>query len=103
MGGDSSKSRDMYAAELMDKYFKGYKPFKQDNNKLLQTNKNAKNSLRQQISKSEMLDTIVHYDDEIFINTNDKIPTIDKKFIDDLYLIDDELIQEDSEIFISAK
>ena len=45
MGGDSSKSRDMYAAELMDKYFKGYKPFKQDNNKLLQTNKNAKNSL----------------------------------------------------------
>ncbi len=96
MGGETSKARDMYAAKLMDKYLQTFdstitsKP----------SNKQAKKSLMQQVSKSEMIESVVCYDEEIKIGDPKKSAKAYQKYIDDLYKNDDELVKEIDEIEI---
>lgn len=95
MGEKSAKSRDLYAAQLMNKYFKDYQIMDQQNLK------NAKNSLLAQINKNEILDQIIMEDEAIFVeNTNEK-PKI-AKLLDELYESDNEDIQEENAILVPA-
>ncbi len=94
MGGENAKSRDMYAAQLMDKYFKDY-PITNKTQNL----KNAKNSLFAQIDKKEILDQIVIEDEAIFIeNTKGKQKM--NALLDKLYENDEEDITEEESIHI---
>lgn len=97
MGGESAKARDIYAAQLMNKYFKEY-PITNEK----QTLKHAKNSLLAQINKKEILDQIVIEDESIFIeDTNEKpkiSPLLDKLYEDE----DEEDMKEEESILIPA-
>ncbi len=84
----------MYAAQLMDKYFKDY-PITNKTQNL----KNAKNSLFAQIDKKEILDQIVIEDEAIFIeNTKGKQKM--NALLDKLYENDEEDITEEESIHI---
>ena len=95
MGGDSARARDLYAGQLMDKYFKEHT--------ITATvqkaqNKSAKKSLLAQVGKSEMLDEIVYADDEVLIPKEDF-----KAMLDDLYKDDEEMLESEEEILVSPK
>ncbi len=88
MGGESAKARDLYAGQLMDKYFDNYKISAQKDKELL-----SKKSLTAQISKSEMLEEVVHADNEIVISNFNKM-------LDALYKDNDECLLSEDEIMV---
>lgn len=94
MGGENAKSRDMYAAQLMDKYFKDY-PITNKTQNL----KNAKNSLFAQIDKKEILDQVVIEDESVFIENTKGKPKM-SALLDKLYETDEEDIIEEESIRI---
>lgn len=98
MGGDTAKARDMYAAQLMNKYFKDY----QITNKIKNL-KGAKSSLLAQIDKKEILDQILIEDDSIFIeNTKNNSKPKMSELLDKLYENNEEDIKEEASIHIPA-
>ena len=91
MGGDSAKSRDLYAGQLMDQYFDNYKISAQKPKNLL-----CKKSLTEQIGKSEMLEEVIQADNEIVISNFNKM-------LDDLYKDNDECLLSEDEIIVHPK
>ncbi len=91
MGGDNAKARDLYAGQLMDKYFDNYKISAQKPKDLLR-----KKSLTAQISKSEMLEDVIQSDNEIVISNFNKM-------LDDLYKDNDECLLSEEEIIVHPK
>ena len=80
MGRETARSRDIYAGQLMDRYFAEHTIASQ-----ITKSKTAKKSLMAQVSKSEMLDEVVHADEEIFISKENF-----NAMLDDLYKDDEE-------------
>lgn len=98
MGGETAKARDIYAAQLMNKYFKDY-PITSEK----QTLKHAKNSLLAQINKKEILDQIIIEDDSIFIeNTKETTKPKISSLLDKFYENGEEDMNEEDEILIPA-
>ena len=97
MGESSGKIRDRYAAKLMNQYLGEYKIYAAKSSK-----DSKKLSLLAQVSKSEMLEPIIQETEEIEIAEGAKVSQARKKYFDDLYLRDEDVIQIDEEIFIES-
>ena len=93
MGGNTAKARDIYAGELMDKYFGEYKITAQK-----PVAKLPSKSLSEQISKSEMLDEIIYADDEVSVSKENF-----DAMLDNLYKDDDELLAAEDEIIVTPR
>jgi hypothetical protein len=96
MGRPSHKTRDLYAAQLMDKYLKNYDIYPQKP-KL----QKAKKSLLEQVSKSEMLDQVIIEDEEILISNTVKSYNISKEYLDELYKDNEEIVEIEEEFPIT--
>ena len=94
MGRESARARDLYAGQLMDKYFKEHTITSQKSK-----SKTAKNSLMAQVSKSEMLDEVVYADDEILISKENFNAILDNLYKDD----EEELLAAEDEILVNPK
>ena len=95
MGGASGKSRDFYAAQLMDKYLKEYKICSsQQPDGMLK----AKKKLLEQVSKAEMLEPVVQEEGEVALG--DLLSSPDSKYFDELYEHDEDVVKIEEEIFI---
>ncbi len=99
MGGDTAKSRDVYAGQLMDKYFADYSL--SSGSSLNQSKPKPRKSLNAQIGKAEMLDDIVKEEGEVLIKNNQAMSNFNK-MLDDLYKDNDECISADDEIVINS-
>ena len=99
MGGDTAKSRDVYAGQLMDKYFADYSL--SSGSSLNQSKPKSCKSLNAQIGKAEMLDDIVKEAGEVLIKNNQAMSNFNK-MLDDLYKDNDECISPDDEIVINS-
>ncbi len=97
MGGDTAKARDLYAGQLMDKYFDRYKISAQKPKEQL-----CKKSLTEQIGKSEMLEDVIHADNEIIISSKQAISNFNQ-MLDDLYKDNDECLLSEDEIMVHPK
>lgn len=97
MGGDTAKARDLYAGQLMDKYFETYNISAQK-----PKCQNPKKSLTEQIGKSEMLEEIIHTDNEILIPNEQAISNFNR-MLDALYKDNDECILSEDEIIVTPK
>ena len=97
MGGDTAKARDLYAGQLMDKYFDNYKISAQKPKEQL-----CKKSLTEQIGKSEMLEDVIHADNEIIISSKQAISNFNQ-MLDDLYKDNDECLLSEDEIMVHPK
>lgn len=94
MGGEKARSRDTHAGQLMDRYFGEY-TFVEKNARSKSKAIQAKNSLAAQIDKSEMIEDIIHADEEVFISKESF-----NAMLDNIYKDDDELISAEDEILI---
>lgn len=97
MGGDSAKSRDLYAGQLMDKYFDTYKISAQKPKYKL-----PKKSLAEQIGKSEMLEEIIHADHEVVVSNEQAISNFNR-ILDDIYKDNDECLLTEDEVVVNPK
>jgi D-alanyl-D-alanine carboxypeptidase len=95
MGRDSSKIRDLYAAQLMDKYLKSFTISSQQPNI-----KVAKDKLMEQVSKSEMLDQVIHEEEEILVSDVIKSKNVSKQYLDELYKVEEEVIEAEEEFLV---
>ncbi len=92
MGGDTAKARDIYAGQLMDKYF--------DKFNMDVKGTTTQQSLKARNGKSEMLDEIVKAESEVLIK-NEQANLKFKKMLDDLYKEDDECLPSEEEFVIN--
>jgi D-alanyl-D-alanine carboxypeptidase len=99
MGGDSGKSRDFYAAKLMDRYLGDYKISSSRGAKIPDLKK-AKKDLLKQVSKSEMIEQVIDEIEEVSIDSIVKSSNKSKQYFDELYQNDEDAIQIEEEIFI---
>jgi D-alanyl-D-alanine carboxypeptidase len=104
MGRSTAKLRDFYAAHLMDIYLK--KCAKKMNTlspsrfTVTRNMKAARKDLSAQIGKSEMIEQVVHADDEIPVSEIIKSIKLSPSELDNLYK-DEEVINEEDEILAS--
>jgi D-alanyl-D-alanine carboxypeptidase len=95
MGRDSPKIRDLYTAQLMDKYLKSFTVSSPKTDI-----KTARNKLLEQVSKSEMLDQVIHEEEEILVSDITKSENISKDYLDELYKVDEEVIEAEEEFLV---
>lgn len=96
IGGNDSKSRDIYAAQLMDKFFGNYKIAIQ-NIKAGKNKKNIKNpnkALLEQIDKTKpsQIEEIIEENEEITITKILDYSSDETRAIDELYIDDEEFL-----------
>jgi D-alanyl-D-alanine carboxypeptidase len=99
MGEQSGKIRDMYAAKLMNLYLKDFDVV----NKSKTDDKKAKKSLLSQIDKPESPESIVQEDEEILLSDITKISNVSKKYLNDLYEIDEDVLEIAEEFPVTSK
>ncbi|MBR1479908.1 MAG: D-alanyl-D-alanine carboxypeptidase [Alphaproteobacteria bacterium] len=100
MGGKSAKERDLYAAQLMDKYLKGYTASPQKQSLQKSKGKTAKQSLLEQVSKSEMLDKVVQEENEVLVT---ETASDFNAMLDELYRDNEEVVAEEEAVLVSPK
>ncbi len=88
MGGSTGKARDLYAAQLMDKYLKGYSITPQKPRL-----KTSKKSLLEQVSKAEMLDKVIFEEEEVLVSNSKPVLKFNK-LLDNLYKSDEDVVEE---------
>jgi D-alanyl-D-alanine carboxypeptidase len=98
IGEKTGKIRDLYAARLMDKYLKNY-----DVSPKQLRLEDAKKSLLAQVSKSEMLDQLVLEEESVLISDVAKSSNVTADYLEDLYKIDDEVIEAEEEVLIQPQ
>lgn len=102
LGGDSCKLRDLYAAKLMDQYLGNFK-FAVSKKQPPQISQKQRNSLMNQVAKSDMNEIIIQEEEEFSINEILQASAVDKVFFDKLYEFEDEAVEAQDELYIAPK